>query len=90
MDDFGSGYSNFEYLLKLDIDFIKVDGSLIRHLDTDANTRMLSEMIVSFGQKVGAQTVAEFVHNEAVKQAAEAIGFDYLQGFHTGKPKPLV
>lgn len=90
VDDFGSGYSNFEYLLKLDIDFIKVDGSLIRHLDTDANTRMLSEMIVSFAQKVGAQTVAEFVHNEAVKQAAEAIGFDYLQGFHTGKPKPLV
>ena len=90
VDDFGSGYSNFEYLLKLDIDFIKVDGSLIRHLDTDANTRMLSEMIVSFGQKVGAQTVAEFVHSEAVKQAAEEIGFDYLQGFHTGKPKPLV
>ncbi len=90
VDDFGSGYSNFEYLLKLDIDFIKVDGSLIRHLDTDANTRMLSEMIVSFGQKVGAETVAEFVHSEAVKQAAEAIGFDYLQGFHTGKPKPLV
>lgn len=89
VDDFGSGYSNFEYLLKLDIDYIKVDGSLIKHLDSDANTQMLSDMIVSFGRKMGAETVAEFVHNEEVKQTAIVLGFDYLQGYHTGKPMAL-
>ncbi|MDI3323537.1 EAL domain-containing protein [Pontibacterium granulatum] len=89
VDDFGSGYSNFEYLLKLDIDYIKVDGSLIKHLDSDTNTQMLSDMIVSFGRKMGAETVAEFVHSEEVKQAAIVLGFDYLQGYHTGKPVSL-
>lgn len=89
VDDFGSGYSNFEYLLKLDIDYIKVDGSLIKHLDSDANTQMLSDMIVSFGRKMGAETVAEFVHSEEVKQSAIVLGFDYLQGYHTGKPMSL-
>lgn len=89
VDDFGSGYSNFEYLLKLDIDYIKVDGSLIKHLDSDSNTQMLSDMIVSFGRKMGAETVAEFVHSEEVKQTAIVLGFDYLQGYHTGKPMSL-
>lgn len=89
VDDFGSGYSNFEYLLKLDIDYIKVDGSLIKHLDSDTNTQMLSDMIVSFGRKMGAETVAEFVHSEEVKQSAIVLGFDYLQGYHTGKPMSL-
>lgn len=89
VDDFGSGYSNFEYLLKLDIDYIKVDGSLIKHLDSDVNTQMLSDMIVSFGRKMGAETVAEFVHSEEVKQTAIVLGFDYLQGYYTGKPMAL-
>lgn len=89
VDDFGTGYSNFEYLLKLDIDCIKVDGSLIKHLDTDPNTRLLAETIVNFGQRLGVDTIAEFVHDEKVKQAAIDIGFDYLQGYLLGEPIPL-
>ncbi|MGB0468614.1 MAG: EAL domain-containing protein [Pontibacterium sp.] len=89
VDDFGTGYSNFEYLLKLDIDFIKVDGSLIRHLDTDPSTRLLAETIVIFGQRLGVVTVAEFVHNEKVKDVAIEVGFDFLQGYFLGEPVPL-
>lgn len=89
VDDFGTGYSNFEYLLKLNIDIIKVDGSLVQKLETDINTRMLSEMIVGFCQRMDVQTVAEFVHSQALKNGAVAIGFDYMQGYYIGKPTPL-
>lgn len=86
IDDFGTGYSNFEHLLRLDVDLIKIDGSLIRQLDSDADARALTQGIVRFAQELGMQTVAEFVHNEAVLQQVRALGIDFAQGARIGMP----
>jgi c-di-GMP phosphodiesterase len=88
IDDFGSGYSNFEHLLHLDIDFIKIDGSLIRNLDNDVNSLLIVEAIVNIAQKRRLQCIAEFVHNAAVFAMVKRLGIRYSQGFYLGKPSP--
>jgi len=87
IDDFGSGYSNFEHILQLNIDYIKIDGSLIKNIATNQRHHIIVETIVNFAQKIGLKTIAEFVHNEAVYNAVKALGVDYSQGYFTGKPQ---
>ncbi len=87
IDDFGSGYANFEHILSLKADFIKIDGSLIKNIDTDENSRIITEAIIAFCKKLGSKTVVEYVHNEAVARKVIALGADYSQGFYLGEPK---
>jgi len=86
IDDFGSGYSNFEKILKLNVDILKVDGSLIRRIDHDHYSEMTVRAILDFARHAGWQTVAEFVHSESVYSKVAAMGFDYVQGYYLGKP----
>lgn len=87
IDDFGTGYSNFAHLLRLNIDLIKIDGSLIKQLDSDANAYSITQGIVNFARGLGMHTVAEFVHDPAVQQKVLALGIDYSQGQHIGMPQ---
>ncbi len=87
IDDFGSGYSNFEHILKLDIDYIKIDGSLIKHLDTDVNVQIVVETIVSFAKKLNLIIIAEFVHNQAVFEKVKSLDIERIQGFYLGEPE---
>lgn len=89
IDDFGTGYSNFSYLMQLKVDYIKIDGSLIKEIDHDRNSQIICSTILSFSAELEMQTVAEFVHNEAVLECVKEMGFDYLQGFHLGEPMPI-
>jgi c-di-GMP phosphodiesterase len=86
IDDFGTGYSNFEHLLRLDVDLIKIDGSLIRHLDEDAEALTLTRGIVRFAHDLGIETVAEFVHDAAVMAWVRELGIDFAQGAWVGMP----
>ncbi|MFA5232868.1 MAG: EAL domain-containing protein [Sulfurimonas sp.] len=86
IDDFGSGYSNFEHLLKLDIDYIKIDGTLIKNLDKDVNAQVVVETIVDFANRLNILTVAEFVHNEAVFRKVKELKVNRSQGFFLGMP----
>jgi len=90
IDDFGSGYANFEHLSTIRSDLIKIDGSLIKNIDTNENTRLIVETIVSFVKKLNKKTVAEFVHNKAVYDVVKSLGIDYIQGYYLGEPKPEV
>lgn len=89
VDDFGSGYSNLDEIIKLEPSVIKLDGSLIRTIDQDAKQRKIASQLVRLCEVFDAKTVAEFVHNEQVCQIATDIGIDYLQGFHLGEPRAL-
>jgi len=89
IDDFGSGYSNFSYLANLNVDFIKIDGSLIKEIDIDHHARSIVETIVLFARKLGIETVAEFVSSRQIYETASEIGIDYVQGYYIGKPVPL-
>lgn len=89
IDDFGTGYSNFAHILRLDVDILKIDGSLIRNIDTDDNAQTILTAVGEFSKRLGLKTVAEFVHSEAVYHKCQELGIDYLQGYYLGEPKPL-
>lgn len=86
LDDFGSGYSNFEYLVKLPFDYIKIDGTLIERLPEDPRYQAVVENIVNFSHKIGSQTVAEFVSSEEIHQHIKQTRITYGQGYYYGKP----
>ena len=87
IDDFGAGYSNFERLTKLDIDFIKIDGSLIKNIDKNEEAKIIVETIVTFAKKLGIATIAEYVHSRQILECVKELGIDFAQGFYIGKPK---
>ena len=88
IDDFGTGYSNFEQLLRLNVDIIKIDGSLIRNLDQDVTALRVTRGIVQFARNLGIETVAEFVHNQAVQDQVVNLGINYSQGAWLSMPAP--
>jgi PAS domain S-box-containing protein/diguanylate cyclase (GGDEF)-like protein len=90
IDDFGSGYSNFAHMLKLDVDYLKIDSSLIKNVDKDQNSQIIVETIVDFAKKLGIETIAEFVHSKEVFEKVKELGVDYSQGYYIGEPKPEI
>jgi diguanylate cyclase (GGDEF)-like protein len=86
IDDFGSGYANFKYLVHLGVDILKIDGSLIRNIDTNVNASYIVETICDFAQKMQIQTVAEQVETKEELQALQKIGVTFLQGYYLAKP----
>ncbi len=89
IDDFGSGYSNFEYMLSLQVDMIKIDASLIRDIHKSNNAKIIVQTIVSFASTLGIKTCAEFVHCQEVYDELKQIGVTYIQGYYLGKPESI-
>jgi len=89
IDDFGSGYSNFSYLIKIKANYIKIDGSLIKDIDVDNSSLLVVETIVNFAKKLGMKTVAEYVHSSVVMDKVKELGIDYSQGFYIDEPSIL-
>jgi EAL domain-containing protein (putative c-di-GMP-specific phosphodiesterase class I) len=86
IDDFGSGYANFEHITTIKSDYIKIDGSLIKKIDSDKNTRLIVETIVSFAKKLNKKIVAEFVYNKEVYIIVKSLGIDWVQGYYFSEP----
>lgn len=86
IDDFGTGYSNFSHLQSLQVDFIKIDGSLIRNLDQDDKAVLVTSGIVQFARSLNIATVAEFVHSPSVQARVLELGIDFSQGGHISMP----
>jgi len=86
IDDFGCGYSNFSYLTKINVSYIKIDGSLIKDIDVDKNAFLVVETIVSFAKKLGIKTIAEYVWSSTVMDVVRELGIDYSQGFYIDEP----
>jgi len=86
IDDFGSGYSNFGYIIKLKIDYLKIDGSIIKNIATDKSSEILAETIYDFSSKLGIDVIAEFVHNDAVQNKVKKIGIKFSQGYYFSEP----
>jgi len=89
LDDFGSGFSTFAYLKRMPIDYLKIDGSLVKNLVTDEVDREMVRAINDIGHTVGALTVAEFVEDDVTLELLRAMGIDYAQGYGLRMPAPL-
>ena len=87
IDDFGSGYSNFAHLVELDIDFIKIDASLIKNIHKDTKSYEIVKTIVEFAKIINAQTIAEYVESKEILDKITYLGIDYAQGYYIAKPQ---
>ncbi|MFT5221520.1 MAG: diguanylate cyclase (GGDEF)-like protein/PAS domain S-box-containing protein [Planctomycetota bacterium] len=84
LDDFGSGLASFQGLKNLKLDFVKIDGSLIRDIGSDPLNRSMVESINSMAQLLELKTVAKSVEDESTMIELKNIGIDYAQGYHLG------
>jgi len=90
IDDFGSGYSSMENILKLKPEIIKIDGSLIKDIDKSTESITIVRNIINMAKELKAETVAEYVHSKDVYEVVKKLGVDYLQGFYLYKPKAFI
>lgn len=86
VDDFGAGYSNFNLLTLLDIDFVKIDGSLIERINTSKDLEIIVNTIANFSKEFKVKTVAEYVSNEDIYNKIKELNIDYCQGYYFEKP----
>ena len=89
LDDFGAGLSSFGYLKVLPVDYLKIDGSFVREVINDEVSQTMVDAMCRIGKTMQLTMVAEFVGDDATRDALSAIGVDYVQGFHIGKPVPV-
>ena len=86
IDDFGSGFSSFNYIKRFPIDFIKIEGDFIANMLNDERDRAFVRSISHLARDLGIETVAEFVESEEVLREAEASAIDLVQGYYIGRP----
>jgi EAL domain-containing protein (putative c-di-GMP-specific phosphodiesterase class I) len=89
LDDFGAGFGSFSYLKHLPFDYLKIDGEFVEHCAENETDRILISAVVQIAQRMGKATIAEFVTNQETVDVLTALGVDYGQGFHLGRPAPL-
>ncbi|MCE2948017.1 MAG: putative bifunctional diguanylate cyclase/phosphodiesterase [bacterium] len=86
LDDFGSGYSSFQYLADLPIQFLKIEGWMVARAVGDSRIRQLLETIVSTARKFKLTTVAECVEDAGTARVLRDLGVDWAQGYLYGAP----
>lgn len=89
IDDFGSGFSSFQYIKHFMIDLVKIEGDFVVGLNQKALTDLaIVESIVALCKRLNIKMVAEYVENEKIIESLKALGVEYGQGYYLGKPTP--
>lgn len=89
LDDFGVGFSSFSYLNMLPVNYLKIDGSFVRDLDSDPTKLALVQAMNAVAHALGKQTIAESVENENIWRIIHELGVDCGQGYYLGKPTSI-
>lgn len=89
LDDFGSGVSSFGYLRQLPVDYLKIDGSLVRNMHVERSDRAIVALVNDIAHMMGMKTIAEFVEQEQILTCLQELGVDYAQGYGIAKPELL-
>ncbi|MFV1984769.1 MAG: EAL domain-containing protein [Thiohalomonadales bacterium] len=87
LDDFGSGFSSFNYLKNLPVDILKIDGSFVKALHKTHIDQAMVQSMNQIAHALGKTTIAEFVENNDTLSLLEGYGVDYAQGHYLGRPQ---
>jgi len=88
LDDFGVGFSSFNYVKELPVDLVKIDGAFITHLAERRDSQVVVKALVDVARGFGKRTVAEFVDSAETVERLRELQVDFAQGFHVGQPIP--
>lgn len=88
MDDFGTGYSSLSYLHRLPLDIVKVDHSFVSRLHQDPRAEAVITAILNLATALGMKVNAEGIDNPKHVEMLKAMGCQYGQGYHLGRPLP--
>ena len=90
LDDFGQWFIKFWVFLKiLPLDFIKIDGSLVRDIGVDPIDLEMVVSINNMSHLLNIKTIAECADSEIIIDKLKEIGVDYAQGYYLGNPDPM-
>jgi len=87
LDDFGTGFCSFGHLRALDVDFIKIDGSFVRDMQTSPLAAEVVSSITRIAHILNKRTIAEHTETDSVRTALAQLGVDYAQGFAIDRPQ---
>jgi diguanylate cyclase (GGDEF)-like protein len=89
IDDFGAGYSSFQYLKTFPIDYLKVDGEFIRSMGGNGSIeKEIVSSIAALADRIKVKTIAEYVESKAILNEVESAGIHYAQGYYIQRPSP--
>jgi predicted signal transduction protein with EAL and GGDEF domain len=89
LDDFGTGYSSLSYLHSFPFDKIKLDRSFVTDLPANHHSQTIAKSIIALSHNLKVPVIAEGVESEEQRAMLLSYGCDELQGFLTGKPRPI-
>jgi len=87
LDDFGAGFSSFNYIKNFPVEYLKIDGQFIENIAKDSADQVLVRAMVDIAHSLGKKTIAEYVSNPDILRVLKEIGVDYVQGYLLGKPE---
>lgn len=85
IDDFGYANSNFGRLIKMQIDYIKIDGRFIKNMDSNPISHKIVRSVTEFAKNIGVQCIAEHVHSKTTQNLAKKLGIEFSQGYFIGE-----
>ncbi|WP_269619345.1 putative bifunctional diguanylate cyclase/phosphodiesterase [Zhongshania sp. BJYM1] len=88
-DDFGIGFTSFEYVRDLPVDFIKIDQSFIRFINEREQDRVLVKSMIDMSHSLGKKVIVEGVENRIALNIVKDMGVEYVQGYHVCRPMPI-
>lgn len=86
IDDVGSGYNSLKSLVYLKPEFVKIDRTLIHHIDTVEPSQQIVSLIYNFAEQSGTKVIAEGIERIEEIQFLQKMGIHYGQGYAIGRP----
>lgn len=87
IDDFGSGFSSYEYLKRFPVDFVKIDGDFIKNITINRKDLAIVRSLLVITEEFNVKTIAEYVEDQATLELLKELRVDYAQGYLIGKPE---
>ncbi|HFT4339231.1 TPA: EAL domain-containing protein, partial [Klebsiella variicola] len=86
LDDFGSGYSNINYLRQIPMDIIKLDRSIVSKVAGDNASRIIVRNVITLLKQLDYIVLAEGVEDARTVDILRRLGCDEVQGYFFAKP----
>jgi diguanylate cyclase (GGDEF)-like protein len=90
IDDFGSGFSSYDYIKRFPVDFVKIEGDFIKNMLFNTKDLAIVRSLLILTEEFGIKTIAEFIETEEIAEKVAELKIDYMQGYFIGKPLPVI